>query len=158
MLQRYAFLVVVLLTVSACSRYGRLADDPAIEALWAEQQAVATEVKQWNIYARGALRLEGEAYNIGIRWRRHADGRFMMLLEAPFGQGVLRISATAPGQYLLRLPDGQRPQHNDRTALLGYATPPDESPGPRNSKWVSPRAVVHDREWPAEHAGHLARS
>ena len=60
-------------------------------------RTVATEVTQWNLYARGALRLKGEAYNIGIRWQRHADGRFMMLLEAPFGQGVLRISATAPG-------------------------------------------------------------
>ncbi len=129
MLQRYTFLAVVLLAVSACSRYGKLADDPAIAALWAEQQAVATEVTQWNLYARGALRLEGEAYNIGIRWQRHADGRFMMLLEAPFGQGVLRISATAPGQYLLRLPDGQIFENSSAEALLldvaGWSLPID---------------------------------
>ena len=129
MLQRYTFLAVVLLAVSACSRYGKLADDPATEALWARQQSVATEVTQWNLYARGALRLEGEAYNIGIRWQRYADGRFMMLLEAPFGQGVLRISATAPGQYLLRLPDGQLFENNSAEALLlevaGWSLPID---------------------------------
>jgi outer membrane lipoprotein LolB len=129
LLQRYTFLAVVLLAVSACSRYGKLADDPATEALWAEQQSVATEVTQWNLYARGALRLEGEAYNIGIRWQRYADGRFMMLLEAPFGQGVLRISATAPGQYLLRLPDGQLFENNSAEALLlevaGWSLPID---------------------------------
>ena len=129
MLQRYTFLAVVLLAVSACSRYGQLADDPAAEALWAEQRAVATEVTQWNLYARGALRLEGEAYNIGIRWQRYADGRFMMLLEAPFGQGVLRISATAPGQYILRLPDGQLFENKSAEALLldvaGWSLPID---------------------------------
>ena len=129
MLQRYTFLAVVLLAVSACSRYGELADDPASEALWAEQRTVATEVTQWNLYARGALRLEGEAYNIGIRWQRHADGRFMMLLEAPFGQGVLRISSNAPGQYLLRLPDGQLFKNSSAEALLldvaGWSLPID---------------------------------
>jgi outer membrane lipoprotein LolB len=129
LLQRYTFLAVVLLAVSACSRYGKLADDPATEALWAEQQSVATEVTQWNLYARGALRLEGQAYNIGIRWQRYADGRFMMLLEAPFGQGVLRIGATAPGQYLLRLPDGQLFENSSAEALLnevaGWSLPID---------------------------------
>jgi outer membrane lipoprotein LolB len=129
LLQRYTFLAVVLLAVSACSRYGKLADDPATEALWARQQSVATEVTQWNLYARGALRLEGQAYNIGIRWQRYADGRFMMLLEAPFGQGVLRIGATAPGQYLLRLPDGQLFENSSAEALLnevaGWSLPID---------------------------------
>jgi outer membrane lipoprotein LolB len=129
LLQRYTYLAVVLLAVSGCSRYGKLADDPATEALWARQQAVATEVTQWNLYARGALRLEGEAYNIGIRWQRYADGRFMMLLEAPFGQGVLRISATAPGRYLLRLPDGQLFENSSVEALLlevaGWSLPID---------------------------------
>ena len=129
MLQRYTFLAVVLLAMSACSRHGQLADDPAIEALWAEQQAVATEVTQWNLYARGALRLEGEAHNIGIRWQRYADGRFTMLLEAPFGQGVLRISATARGQYLLRLPDGRLFENSSAEALLldvaGWSLPID---------------------------------
>jgi outer membrane lipoprotein LolB len=129
LLPRYTFLAVVLLAMSACSRYGQLADETTAEGLWAEQQAVAAEVTQWNLYARGALRLEGEAYNIGIRWQRYADGRFVMLLEAPFGQGVLRISATGPEQYSLRLPDGQLFENSSAEALLldvaGWSLPID---------------------------------
>lgn len=60
----------------------------------------------WDIHARAALRLKGEAYNIGISWERDAE-RFMLLLEAPFGQGVFRIDGAAGGPYRLRLPDGQ---------------------------------------------------
>ena len=119
----------MLLTISACSRYGNLADDTATEALWVEQQAVAAGVTRWNLSARGALRLEGEAYNIGIRWQRYADGRFKMMLEAPFGQGVLRISASGPEQYSLRLPDGQLFENSSAEALLdevaGWSLPID---------------------------------
>jgi outer membrane biogenesis lipoprotein LolB len=91
LLQRITFLAVVLVALSACSRYGNLADDSLRQSLWAEQQAVAAEVTQWNLYARAALRLEGESYNLGIRWQRQENGRFTMLLDAHFGQGVLRI-------------------------------------------------------------------
>ena len=107
MLQRTTFLAVVLLALSACSRYGSIGDDSLRQNLWAVQQESAAEVTQWNLYARAALRLEGQFYNIGIRWQRHEDGRFQMLLEAPFGQGVLRIDALGPGEFRLRLPDGQ---------------------------------------------------
>ena len=107
MLQRTTFLVLVLVTVSACSRYGNLADDSLRQGLWVRQQAAAAEVTQWNLYARAGLRLEEGFYNIGIRWQRHEDGRFMMLLEAPFGQGVLRIDSLGPEEFRLRLPDGQ---------------------------------------------------
>lgn len=70
------------------------------------------------MYARGALRLEGGSYNIGIRWQREADGHFMMLLLAPFGQGVFRIDASGPGQYRLLLPDGQSFENSTAEALL----------------------------------------
>jgi outer membrane lipoprotein LolB len=107
LLQRTTFLVVVLVALSACSRYGNLADDSLRQSLWAEQQAVAAEVTQWNLYARAALRREGESYNIGIRWQRQENGRFMILLDAHFGQGLLRIDALGPEEFRLRLPDGQ---------------------------------------------------
>jgi outer membrane lipoprotein LolB len=118
LLQRSTFLVVVLLTLSACSRYGNLADDSLRQSLWAEQQAAAAEVTQWNLYARAALRIEGGFYNIGIRWQRQENGRFMMLLDAPFGQGVLRIDALGPEEFRLRLPDGQLFVNNTVEALM----------------------------------------
>ena len=118
MLLRTTFLVVVLVAVAACSRYGNIEDDALRQSLWARQQAVAAEVTQWNLYARAALHLEGAFYNVGIRWQRHENGRFMMLLEAPFGQGVLRIDAVGPDEFRLRLPDGQLFVNNTVEALM----------------------------------------
>lgn len=86
--------------------------------LWAEQQAAAAELTQWNLYARAALRLQGEAYHINFQWRREADDFFEMLLEAPFGQGVLRIDADGPGRYRLRSPDGRQAMDSSVEALL----------------------------------------
>ena len=118
MLQRTTFLAIVLVALSACSRYGNLADDPLRQNLWAEQQAVAAEVTQWNLYARAALRINSEFYSIGIRWQRQQNGRFTMLLDAPFGQGVLRIDALGPEEFHLRLPDGQLFVNNTVEALM----------------------------------------
>ena len=118
MLLRTTFLVVVLVAVAACSRYGNIEDDALRQSLWARQQAVAAEVTQWNLYARAGLKLESEFYNVGIRWQRHENGRFMMLLEAPFGQGVLRIDSVGPEEFHLRLPDGQLFVNNTVEALM----------------------------------------
>jgi len=104
--------------ITACSRPGDLAEQPPIDDLWQSQQAAAGDVREWNLYARAALRLEGEAYNIGIRWQRWRDERFMILLEAPFGQGVFRIDSNEPGVYRLLLPDGQSFENTTAEALL----------------------------------------
>ena len=121
MLPRFTFLAIVVLALSACSRFGQPEDDSLEQALWAKQQSMAAAVTQWNLYARGALRLEGEAYTIGIRWQRYDDSRFTMLIEAPFGQGVLRIETIAAGQYRLRLPNGQTYENTTVEALLDDA-------------------------------------
>jgi outer membrane lipoprotein LolB len=118
LLQRSIFLALFILALSACSRNGGLTEDSARQDLWAVQQAAAREMAQWNLYARAALRLPGEAYNISLQWQRQADERFEILLEAPFGQGVLRIDASGPGRYQLRLPDGQLVVNSSAEALL----------------------------------------
>ena len=106
------------MAISACSGLGSLSQDPHTQQLWSEHEAALAEFRQWDMYARAALKLEGEAYNIGIRWQRELDGRFMMLLEAPFGQGVFRIDATAAGIYRLSMPDGQTFENSSVEALL----------------------------------------
>jgi outer membrane lipoprotein LolB len=118
LLQRSTFLALIILALSACSRFGGLTEDSARQQLWAGQQQTAGEMTQWNLYARAALRLRGEAYNISLHWQREADERFEMLLEAPFGQGVLRIDAGGPGRYQLRLPDGRLIINSSAEALL----------------------------------------
>ena len=118
MLQRTTFLVVILVALSACSRSGNLADDSLRQSLWAEQQAVVAEVTQWNLYARAVLKAKGGVYNLGMRWQRLENGRFTMLLEAPFGRGVLRIDAVGPEEFRLRLPNGQLFVNTTVEALL----------------------------------------
>jgi outer membrane lipoprotein LolB len=118
LLQRYTLLALIILASPACSRLGGLTEDSARQELWTEQLAAAREMTQWNLYARAALRLRGEAYNISLQWQREADDRFEMLLEAPFGQGVLRIDAVGPGRYRLRLPDGRLVTNSSVEALL----------------------------------------
>jgi len=88
------------------------------QGLWVEQRAMATDVTHWNLYARAALRRQGEFYNIGIHWQRHDNDRFTMLLDAPFGQGVLRIDTPGPGKIRLQLPDGQLFVNNTAEALM----------------------------------------
>ncbi len=113
--------------LTACGRPGSPQQQPPIDELWESQQAAAEDVREWNLYARAVLRFEREAYNIGVRWQRRRDGRFMILLEAPFGQGVFRIDSSAPGIYRLLLPDGQSFENTSAEALLkdavGWALP-----------------------------------
>ena len=118
---RSIFPVLFVLAISAWSVPGPRTTDPAVQQQWGEHRLALAEVQQWDMYARAVLRLEGEAYNIGIRWQRELDGRFMMLLEAPFGQGVFRIENAAAGVYRLSLPDGKFYENSTVEALLQQA-------------------------------------
>jgi len=58
-----------------------------------------------------------EVYNVGLQWRQEAQ-QFVMLLEAPFGQGVFRINNDDQGGYRLLLPDGQQFENRTPESLL----------------------------------------
>lgn len=103
---RFAFFAAVVLVAAGCARLGGMSEDDAVQRLWSDRQQQMTAVDSWDLHARAALTLKGEAYNIGLNWERSSD-RFMLLLEAPFGQGVFRIDGDVGGPYRLRLPDGQ---------------------------------------------------
>ncbi len=103
---RFVFFTAVVLVAAGCARLGDLSEDDAIQRLWSDRQREAAALHSWDLHARAALTLKGEAYNIGLNWERSSD-RFMLLLEAPFGQGVFRIDGDVGGAYRLRLPDGQ---------------------------------------------------
>ena len=119
MLRRPTFLVCLVLFIAACGGRGNLTLDPEVQLLWTEQQAAAGAFNQWDMYARAVLRPhEGGVYSVGLRWQREADGRFMMMLDAPFGQGVLRIEALKAGVYRLRLPNGRSFENSTAEALL----------------------------------------
>ena len=71
----------------------------------------------WDMHSRAAIKLEGGAYNIGVRWQRDPDS-FMMLLEAPFGRGVFSLESKPGVAYRLRLPDGRVFENLNAEALL----------------------------------------
>ena len=114
---RFIFFAAVALATAGCSQLGGPSTDTRAEQLWASRQLAADAVVSWDLRARAALRMEGEAYNINLSWQRDAE-RFKMLLEAPFGQGVFRIAGGGQGTYRLRLPDGQEFTNDTPEALL----------------------------------------
>lgn len=113
---RLIIIATALLAFSGCSRLGGIADETAAQQRWQARQQALRAVERWDIHARAALRLEGEAYQIGIRWQR-TEQDFTLLLEAPFGQGVIRIDAVA-ANYRLLLPDGRSFVNDSPEALL----------------------------------------
>ena len=89
-----------------CAQFGDLDDLELRQQRWQIQQNALREVEQWDMYARAVFTLPEGVYNIGFQWQRKPD-RFLLLLEAPFGQGLIQIQNDAAGYYRLRLPDGQ---------------------------------------------------
>jgi outer membrane lipoprotein LolB len=114
---RHFFLACTALAIAGCSQFGNLADEQKAQEHWAARQQVLQDFDDWDLHARAAIRLKGEVYNIGIRWQRQAENA-VILLEAPFGQGVIRIETSAQGTYRLRLPDGRVYENRTAEALL----------------------------------------
>ena len=114
---RLLFLACTAVAIAGCSQVGGLADQQLVQEHWVARQQALLDIDAWDIHARAAIRLKGGAYNIGIRWRRQAENS-MILLEAPFGQGVFRIESSTGGTYRLRLPDGRVSENSTAEALL----------------------------------------
>lgn len=124
-MSKFIVVVAIALTLLACQT-------PAPEQLeiqqqsWLEHQAGLAAMQSWDLRARAAVVRPGEAYNISLSWKRSV-GQFMILLEAPFGQGVFRIEGGQQDEYRLRLPDGREFQDSTPEALfeqvLGWSLP-----------------------------------
>ncbi len=95
-----------MLATVGCSQLGVITDREAAERLWDDQQQALQAVNDWDIYGRAFIKVDRQAYNISLRWQRAAE-RFLMMLEAPFGQGMIRVEAYGDGPYRLQLPGGQ---------------------------------------------------
>ena len=96
---------VVVLALSGCSLFPPPPDPDVVEPLWLERQQRVAALDSWDLRARAALNRYDRAFNVSLSWRRRPQGE-TLLLEAPLGQGVVRIDSLADGGYRLRLPDG----------------------------------------------------
>lgn len=160
------------MAIAGCSQSGRLEDEQWAQELWAARQQALLNLDTWDVHARAAIKLEGAAYNIGIRWQRQAQNS-KILLEAPFGQGVFRIESAAGGTYRLRLPDGRVFENNSAEALLeemiGWSLPisgleywirglprPDSAYSHRLDSAGRARSIGQD-EWAIDYLDYFAR-
>jgi len=118
---RALLLLWLLSLLGACSS---LPDTPVTEesyVAWDRYQARLSDFDSWEIHARSAIFVNEEVYQVGINWQRERN-RFVLVLEAPLGQGVFRVeSYSANGStalVMLTLPDGQKYFNESAEALL----------------------------------------
>jgi outer membrane lipoprotein LolB len=134
------WLIIVLVTfIGACSQTPELQVTQESENIWDLRQQQLASIDEWEIHARAAFLLkvtningevEDKVYPVGINWSRQREG-FSMVIEAPFGQGVIRIesnlSTDKNKQFKLTLADGK--YHLGATPeallvnLLGWSIP-----------------------------------
>ncbi len=86
---------------------------------WTQYQFDVAKVKSWDLHARAAIFVEDEVHNFGLNWRRNAD-EFLMILEAPFGQGAIRLESNPKAGLAVKLslPDGRVVYANTAEAAL----------------------------------------
>jgi len=96
--------------ISACSQMPELQVTQASERSWDIRQQQLVNIDEWDIHARTVILLEDKVYPLVINWVRQQE-QSLMVIEAPFGQGVIRIQSNASTdknkQFKLTLVDGR---------------------------------------------------
>jgi len=120
-LLRLALSLWIVITLAACAS---ISDRPVTDEsyqIWSEYQAQLSTIDSWEIRARAVIFVEQEVYQVGISWHRESN-QYVILIEAPFGQGVFRIESNstddAAPPIKLSLPDGQVFYDDSAEALL----------------------------------------
>ena len=101
-------MLTLIATISACSSIGEKPLSQQSQVDWVQYQLEAGRINQWDLRARAAIFVDDDVHNIGLSWQRDEDD-FVMILEAPFGQGVIRIESSNDTDLPIKLslPDGQ---------------------------------------------------
>lgn len=99
---------VAVLLLSACTSVPKLPVSEHSQKQWAQYQLEAGRISSWDLHGRAAIFVDDEIHNVGLNWQ-HSVEEFLMILEAPFGQGVFRIESSRETEFpvKLSLPDGQ---------------------------------------------------
>lgn len=125
---RFSLLAGVFCLLQACSSLPEKTLTNTAEQDWALYQLEAGRTNNWNLRGRAAIFVDDEVHNIGLQWRKNLD-EFVIVLEAPFGQGVVRLESSRQTSYPVKLSlgDGRIIYAEDaESALLdaiGFAIP-----------------------------------
>ena len=116
---RFLLIGLAGLLLAGCSQFGGVADREQAQQEWVRWQQSVQQIEIWDVHARAVAILPGAFYHVGIRWQRDRKG-YVILLEAPFGQGAFRVESTPESSrpYRLSLPDGQVYENESAEALL----------------------------------------
>ena len=85
--------LVLVILIGACSQTPELQVTQESERSWDRRQQQLVNIDEWEIHARIAILLEDKVYPLVINWVRQQE-RSLMIMEAPFGQGVIRLQST----------------------------------------------------------------
>ncbi len=102
-------LFLAILLLGACSSLPEVPLSEQSHKNWEQYQLEAGRLRQWHLHGRAAIFVDDEVHNIGLNWKTQSEA-FVMTLEAPLGQGVIRIeSANSQDSSLVKLslPDGR---------------------------------------------------
>jgi len=94
--------------ISACTTLPKTQSNEQNQADWQQYQLEAGRVNRWDLHGRAAIFVDDEVHNVGLSWQRNPD-EFVIVLEAPFGQGVIRVESSRETALpvKLSLPDSQ---------------------------------------------------
>jgi outer membrane lipoprotein LolB len=126
----FSLVLLWLLLSGGCSSLPEAPVTNESRSDWANHQTRLAEFNTWELHARSAIFADDEVYHVGINWQRQ-QARFVLVIEAPFGQGVFRVESNLgignTGLVVLSLPDGQQYFDDSAEALLlrvlGWALP-----------------------------------
>lgn len=100
--RRICLLTVIFCLLQACSTAPRVPLSDSTLQNWRQYQLEAGRINSWNLHGRAAVFVDDDVHNIGLRWRRTGE-EFVIVLEAPFGQGVVRLESSRETSYPIKL-------------------------------------------------------
>ncbi len=106
--RRAGLLFLTVFLLNACTTIVKTPVTEQSLKNWAKYQLEVSRIDNWDLHGRVAVFANDEVHNIGLSWRHNVD-EFLMILEAPFGQGVIRLESNhgAGLEVKLSLPDGR---------------------------------------------------
>jgi outer membrane lipoprotein LolB len=105
----FLWLLLLSVSLSGCVTTPEIkpASTLSDEQNWQLRQKYFKDLDQWDIRGRVAIYVDDKVHTAGLRWIRKAD-QIDIVLEAPFGQGVMRIFSRQQNNaniYSLKLPN-----------------------------------------------------